>query len=92
MYLLHFVPAFQHAGHYLGVVRQGNLDRRLGLHRRGRAASLTAAAVAAGSKLHVARIWRNVPGTRERQLKRSGGLWRLCPLCNPKAATEGATR
>lgn len=82
MYLLHFEPPLGHAGHYLGVARQGNLLRRLGLQKSGKGARLPAAAIAAGCVIVVTRVWIGVAGDRERREKDRGGLWRLCPQCN----------
>lgn len=81
MYLLHFDPPLHHAQHYLGVARQGNLRRRLRLQLSGKGASLPAAAVAAGSRVTVARTWIGIPGDVEAREKRRGGFKRLCPIC-----------
>lgn len=83
MYLLHFTPALKHAGHYLGVARQGNLNRRLRLQLAGKGASLPRAALAAGCRVEVARTWIGVDGRREAAQKRQGGFKRLCPICSP---------
>lgn len=85
VYLLHFDRRLSdHAGHYLGSA--DNVPARLADHRAGQGAKLTAAAVAAGISLTIARTW---PGGRaaERHIKGraigSRGLARYCPVCHP---------
>lgn len=85
VYLLHFSePLAGHAEHYLGSA--DDLAARMADHLAGHGAKITAAAVAAGITLIVARTW---PGgrTEERRLKGrpigSSHLRRRCPLCQP---------
>jgi len=86
VYLLHFVPAYRHARHYLGfVASSGFLLRRLHDHATGRGARLVAVALAAGCGFELVRLW---PGTRddERRLKDQRAVPRLlCPACPTSA-------
>lgn len=82
LYLLHFAPRYRHAGHYLGYTE--DLVARIRLHLRGRGSPLVKAAVKAGCKVTLVRLW-NADGNAEQELKRQGSRARLCPLCNPKA-------
>jgi len=41
VYVLHFVPRYQHAGHYTGWASEGGLAHRLVDHVMGRGARLT---------------------------------------------------
>jgi hypothetical protein len=82
VYLLHFVPAYRHARHYLGKpASSGFLTRRLHEHATGHGARLVAVALAAGCRFELVRLW---PGTRddERRLKNQRAVPRLlCPAC-----------
>lgn len=86
LYLLHFtVPLgdvdrpHMSARHYLGFT-EGDLDRRLRLHRSGRGPSITCAAVRAGAELLLAATW---PGSRtdERRRKNRGHFADYCSVC-----------
>jgi hypothetical protein len=71
---------YRHAGHYLGFAEAGRLDERVGEHRGGRGALLTAVVRQAGLDLKVTRTWDG-GRLKERQLKtRSGALY--CPDCS----------
>ncbi|WP_280254949.1 hypothetical protein [Nocardia wallacei] len=78
VYLLHFDRPYRHAKHYTGWT--ADLDARLAEHRAGRGARLLAVIGGAGIGWQLARTW---DGTRqrERQLKRTGGASRRCPMC-----------
>lgn len=80
VYLLHFERPYKHARHYLGSCN--NLARRLAEHKRGAGARLTAVVQAAGISWQCVRTWRG-GRQRERQIKKQGGLSRVCPVCNP---------
>lgn len=90
VYLLHFDRPYRHARHYCGWTT--DLSARLAAHADGRGARLIDVITAAGIGYQLARTW---PGsrTRERQIKRQGGLSRCCPLCGvrPRGATGGAS-
>lgn len=86
VYLLHFEPRFQHAGHYLGYA--DDVLRRVGEHRTGTSgARLTTAAADAGTQMMLVRVWKGKGRKFERKLKglrnakRTGSLGRLCPAC-----------
>lgn len=81
LYLLHFEPRYQHAGHYLGYA--ADVERRVGEHRAAtqKASPLVRAALAAGAVVTLARTWPQGSRTLERRLKRQGGLSRHCPIC-----------
>lgn len=83
LYLLHLVPRFHHAGHYLGFTRYADATKRVDAHKAGRGAHLTAAAVAAGCLVVI--VARGAGDRRrERQIKRNSHLWRWCPVCCKK--------
>jgi hypothetical protein len=81
LYLLHLLPAYRHARHYLGFADCSGLPKRLGDHARGRGARLVAVALGAGCRFELVRLW---PGSRtdERRLKNQRAVPRLlCPVC-----------
>ncbi len=83
VYLLHFVPAYRHARHYLGFA--DDLPARLHTQASGRGARLVAVALAAGCQISLVRLW---PGTRddERRMKNQRAVPRLlCPACPTRA-------
>ena len=90
VYLLHFERPYHHARHYCGWTN--DLPARLAAHRAGRGARLIEVVTHAGIGFHLARTW---PGTRtrERQIKRQGGLSRCCPLCGviPRSASAACS-
>ena len=79
VYLLHFEPAYRHAGHYVGFAQ--DLGPRLNAHLHGRGARLTQVAHDAGCALVLARVWTNASRADERRLKRWHGAAQLCPIC-----------
>jgi hypothetical protein len=89
VYLLHLVPAYRHARHYLGfAASSGFLPRRLRDHASGHGANLTRVAVAAGCRFELTRLW---PGSRddERRLKQQRAVPRLlCPACPGRQARQ----
>ena len=78
VYLLHFDRPYRHARHYCGWTT--DLDTRLAQHRSGHGARLIAVITAAGIGFTLARTWAGTR-SRERQIKRQGGLSRCCPDC-----------
>jgi hypothetical protein len=92
VYLLHLVPAYRHARHYLGfAASSGLLVRRLRDHATGRGANLTRVALAAGCRFELTRLW---PGSRddERRLKDQRAVPRLlCPACPGRPTRQPAT-
>lgn len=90
VYLLHFDPRYKHAGHYLGYA--DDIGRRYYEHEFDQSGcKLTSAAVKAGVKLVMARVWAGGDRTLERHLKgesrgpkHKGSLKRLCPICKGK--------
>jgi predicted GIY-YIG superfamily endonuclease len=86
IYLIHFSQPIgsdrKTAQHYIGYA-EGDPAARLALHRAGRGAKITRAAVERGIGLEIVRTW---PGDRavERRLKQRGHAAKLCPVCNPQ--------
>jgi hypothetical protein len=83
VYLVHLLPAYRHARHYLGFAEHGRLPRRLREHATSdhQGARLLRVALAAGGDFELTRLW---VGTRklERQLKQRKATPRLlCPAC-----------
>jgi predicted GIY-YIG superfamily endonuclease len=79
VYLLHFDRPYRHARHYCGWAV--DLTERLAEHQAGRGARLLAVIGNAGISWQLARTWTEATRTRERQIKRQGGLSRSCPVC-----------
>jgi hypothetical protein len=81
LYLLHFDPPYQHAGHYLGFAL--DVERRVAEHLAAgaKASPLVRAALAAGAAVTVARTWPGGDRTLERRLKNRHEGPRLCPTC-----------
>jgi hypothetical protein len=86
VYLLHFVPRYKHAGHYMGFAE--DIGARVYAHEMWLTdVRLVRAAVAAGVSLQLARIWPGADRNTERKLKggmhakRTGSLARQCPIC-----------
>lgn len=86
LYLLHFHPRYRHAGHYLGYTE--DIVARFKLHLRGRGSPLVKAALQAGCRVVLVRLW-NADGNAEQELKRHGSRARFCPLCNSDAHRRG---
>jgi len=83
VYLLHFdKPVGGRAWHYIGWCKdgQGELDRRLAVHRAGNGARILAAAIEQGVTWAIAATYQ---GDRklERQLKNRKHASRFCPMC-----------
>jgi predicted GIY-YIG superfamily endonuclease len=84
LYLLHLDPRYRHAGHYLGYA--DDIARRVHEHAASgaRSSPLIRAALAAGCRMTLTRVWLGEGRTRERQLKRQGGLGWHCPVCRAR--------
>jgi hypothetical protein len=83
VYLVHLVPAYRHARHYLGFTERAGVPSRLREHATSdpHGARLLRVALAAGGDFELTRLWL---GTRrlERQLKQRKAAPRLlCPAC-----------
>lgn len=87
LYLLHASTPLRRSNgtgalHYLGWTEDGDLLRRLRLHRSGRArVALTTEFHRRGIKLLLTAIWPGGTRTMERRLKDNGHLAQWCPLC-----------
>src|SRR5688500_6719754 len=79
VYLLHFSPAYKHAGHYTGYA--ADVMPRVYAHLHGKGARLTQVAKDAGCTLLLVRIWEDGDRALERKLKRWHGSGALCPIC-----------
>lgn len=97
VYLLHFIPRFKHAGHYLGYA--DDIGRRVYEHEMGQSdVKLITAAVKAGVQFHLAQTWEGGDRTLERKLKgtkgpgRTGSLARLCPICKEERKKNVRTK
>jgi hypothetical protein len=80
VYLLHFHPSYLHAGHYI-VSAKVIPRRRLQQHLAGRGSPLVKAAIAAGSRVHVAHFFPGAPRSFERKLKNWGSAKKWCLAC-----------
>jgi predicted GIY-YIG superfamily endonuclease len=88
VYLLHFSQPLGntanphgYAQHYIGYCKDGELDRRLAVHRSGNGARIMAAVRAAGIGYTVAVVWGERGRDYERWLKRQKHASRFCPIC-----------
>lgn len=89
IYLIHIEPRYRHAGHYLGICRNGrDVADRFKEHYEGRGAVLTQHARRAGCQLQLARVWFNCEFAQERRMK-GRSLLPLCPICKEKANEKG---
>jgi len=79
IYLLHFSRPYRHARHYLGTTP--DLEERFAAHISGSGSPLVRAAVLAGIEVTVARTWKSGGRSKERRLKLSHNVPRLCPIC-----------
>ena len=92
VYLVHLLPAYRHARHYLGFAERSGLPKRLREHATSdhAGARLLRVALAAGGDFTLTRLW---VGSRklERQLKQRKATPRLlCPACpNPSQQADG---
>ncbi|HYE94480.1 MAG TPA: GIY-YIG nuclease family protein [Terriglobales bacterium] len=85
VYLLHFEPDYRHAAHYLGSAN--DVEERVKEHVSGQGSPLVKAAVEAGCRVEVARVWEAAKGygrRLERRLKDRKESTRLCPKCLAK--------
>lgn len=83
LYLLHFLPAYKHAGHYLGYA--DDIEPRFYAHLHGRGARLTQVARDAGCTLLLVRIWEGADRKTERTFKNRSHVPMLCPICRGEA-------
>ena len=86
VYLLHFAPAYRHAGHYLGYAE--DLGPRINAHMHGQGARLTQVAHNAGCTLVLARVWPEASRKDERRLKQWHGAAQLCPICRGEVGLQ----
>ncbi len=90
VYLVHLVPAYRHARHYLGFAERAGLLKRLREHATSDhdGARLLRVALAVGGDFELTRLWL---GSRklERQYKQRKAAPRLlCPVCPTRAHTD----
>lgn len=87
VYLIHFAQPYKHAAHYLGFTpgsTRAAVRRRVGKHRKGTGARLTAVVAEAGIEMVVARVWLDGTRADERRLKRWHKSAQLCPVCRAR--------
>jgi hypothetical protein len=90
VYLVHLIPAYRHARHYLGFAERSGLLKRLREHATSdhQGARLLRVALAAGGDFELTRLWL---GSRklERQYKQRKAAPRLlCPVCPTRPHTR----
>lgn len=83
VYVLHFDPPYKHARHYIGFCEK-EVNTRLATHCNGNGNPLVKAAVAAGSKITVAHVFKGADRTFERKLKNRRDVCKWCRLCKRK--------
>lgn len=79
VYLVHMTRALHGARHYLGF--STDVRKRVARHKQGRGTPLLGEATRRGIPWRVVRTWRGRDGYFEQELKRSGPLAGLCPVC-----------
>lgn len=80
VYLLHFDPPYKHSGHYYGWTT--DLNATVKRHYAGTSgAKMVTAAVRAGSKIIVARRWKDVPYAFVKKMRAGKNAIRRCPRC-----------
>jgi predicted GIY-YIG superfamily endonuclease len=79
VYLVHMARSLNGARHYLGF--STNVPQRVKAHKAGRGTPLLGKATQRGIPWRVVRTWRKRDGYFEQELKRSGPLSALCPVC-----------
>lgn len=79
IYLLHFLPSYKHAKHYLGYA--DDIEPRIYAHLHGRGARLTQVAGDAGCTLLLVRVWEGADRKTERRFKNRSHVPALCPIC-----------
>lgn len=88
LFLLHFEPAYQHAGHYLGYAkgtgRVGEYAKRVAAGKVHAPHPLVERALLQGSEITVAAIFYGDNRDERRRLRRQGGLSRHCPVCRAR--------
>jgi len=82
VYLLHLIPPYKHARHYLGYAE--DVDARNIRHMAGRGARLCEVQREEGGSWVVARVWFGGDRSLERGLKGWHNGVRLCPICQGK--------
>jgi hypothetical protein len=84
LYLLHFDPPYLHAGHRMGW--STDIRARVLEHVRGgpKGSPLVAAAVAAGCRVWLARVWIGHDRTAEARMLRANNGPRFCPICQAR--------
>lgn len=89
VYLLCFEPKFGHAKHYLGSTN--NVVYRMQQHGQGYGARITAAAMQAGCKITLVRVWYGHGADEEYLLKvKYKASRKLCPCCSGEQALKRA--
>ena len=89
IYLLHLVPPYKHAKHYLGWCNSySGLDSRFEYHARGNGSKLMKAHCANGGTFKLVRLWK---GTRddERRIHNMRCDTKFCPECGGTRKLRG---
>jgi hypothetical protein len=90
VYILHFSKPLAHAQHYVGYSETP--ESRLHRHIKRMEQPLLRAALQAGIKLTIARIYPDADRKFERQLKNRHKTADYCPLCNPERVYRELTK
>lgn len=81
VYVLHVEPPCGHGRHYIGSVAAHRVRRRLQAHANGYGANFTRAAVRAGARLYLVRLFEAESRWLETMLLRQGDPAGECCLC-----------
>lgn len=90
VYILHFSEKLSHAQHYIGYSKAP--ESRLNRHIQRMEQPLIRAALQAGIKLTIARIYPGKDRSFERQLKNRHKTADYCPICNPEGVYRELTK
>jgi hypothetical protein len=90
VYLVHLVPAYRHARHYLGFAERSGLLKRLREHATSdhQGARLLRVALAAGGDFELTRLWLGSRKLERRYKQRKAAPRLLCPVCPSRPHTR----
>jgi predicted GIY-YIG superfamily endonuclease len=91
VYIIHFVPKYFRAQHYVGFT--ADTERRLLEHlaMRSSGSPLVKAVLQSGSTVTMSKIYPDGDRILEKAIKRQKNTHRFCPLCQAKKQNNNTT-
>jgi len=86
VYILHFEEPYYHARHYVGYTEDTGRRFKEHFNCHSSGSPLIQAALEAGIKITVSRIYFDGGRELERKIKKSHHTHRFCPICKEEAA------